>query len=293
MIGNRFVYIWLLFCSIAYTQIPKIDHSFRDQMIKQKATHYKQLIQNEQQKTANQEDYDVTYYSLDLTPDQPTATLAGIVEIIAEVTVPMLDHVELNFWDGMSITDIYNSLTPATQLQFERNNDILIVYLDHIYNQGEQFRITVEYNGQPGNSEYRAFNFDTYNDQPMIWTMSSAFRARGWWPCKDVPSDKPDSMDVRVTVPADLIVASNGSLVETTTMGDKKTYWWHEKYPIATYLVSLAIHPYEMHSDPYIYENGSKTMEIQFYSFPGNYDANARINNLVDDMTWLFFRNVR
>jgi hypothetical protein len=242
----------------------------------------------EQQTTANQNDYDVKYYLLDLTPDPATSLLEGQVEIIGEVIGQTLDRVELNFWDGMSITDLHHSGDPANQLQYSRGNDILSVNLKREYTQGEQFRITVVYNGRPGDSYYQSFNFYTYNGQPMIWTMSSVFRARGWWPCKDIPSDKPDSMDIKVTVPENLIAVSNGSLVETTTVGNLKTYWWHEKYPIATYLVSLAIHPYEVHIDNYMYDSGTKSMEVQFYGFPGNYDANLRINHLVDDMLGCF-----
>jgi len=118
----------------------------------------------------------------------------------------------------------------------------------------------------------------------MIWTMSSVFRARGWWPCKDVPSDKPDSMDICITIPADLIAVSNGKLRQVVDLGDKKTYCWHEKYPIATYLVSIAAYPYERHYNEYRYANGLKIMPIEFYSFPGNYNQYSRINNLVDDM---------
>lgn len=77
-----------------------------------------------------------------------------------------------------------------------------------------------------------------------------------------MPSDKPDSMDIRVTVPSNLIVASNRSLREKIVEGNRTTYCWHEKYPIATYLVSLAIHPYEMFYDQYIYNNGADTMAI-------------------------------
>ena len=278
----------LLFSNISNAQSPKIDVAFRENMIARKAKHYQQMMLCEQQKTVNQEDYDVTYYSLDLTPDPTTSILDGIVEIVAEVTAPTLNRVELNFWEGMSITSIHHSGVPGIELNFDMNNDILTIDLDRVYVQGEQFRLTIIYNGRPQDSEYQSFHFDTYNNEPMIWTLSSVFGARAWWPCKDVPSDKPDSVDIRATVPSDLIVASNGLLRQTDTAGNWTTYWWHEKYPIATYLVFLAIHPYEMHYDQYVYNNGAYTMPIHFYSFPGNYDANYRINSLVKDMIGCF-----
>ena len=278
-----------IFSAVAsYAQIPDIDVSFKKDLMAQKTKHYEQMMQCEQQKTANQEDYDVTYYGLDLTPDPTTSVLEGIAEIVGEVTGPTLDHIELNFWDGYAITDIHQSDSPGVQLQYTRGSDLLNVTLDRVYTVGESFRISIGYSGRPGDSEYYSFNFETYNNEPMIWSMSSVFRARGWWPCKDVPSDKPDSMDIRVTVPDDLIAVSNGSLQQVQTVGNQTTYWWHEKYPIATYLVSVTIHPFEMHYDDYIYNNEADTMEIQFYGFPGTYDANDRINNLVKDMLECF-----
>ncbi len=265
---ERYLVIFCLLSlfSLSNAQPPKIDISFRENMIVRKAKQYQQMMLSERQKTANQGDYDVTYYSLDLTPDPLTSILNGIVEIVAKVTAPTLDRVELNFWEGMSITSIHHSGDPAVGLSSDMSNDILTIDLGRVYIQGEQIRLTVIYKGRPQDSEYQSFHFDTYNNKPMIWTLSSSGGARSWWPCKDVLSDKPDSVDIRVTVPSELIVASNGSLRQTNRDGNKTTYWWHEKYPIATYLVSLAIHPYEMHYDQYLYNNDLDTMAIHFYS---------------------------
>ena len=56
-------------------QIPGINHQLKQQMLEQKAIHYKQMMLCEQQITPNQNDYDITYYALDLTPDPVTAQL--------------------------------------------------------------------------------------------------------------------------------------------------------------------------------------------------------------------------
>ena len=280
--------ILLIFYSTLSAQSPKIDVNFKKNMIARKAKHYQQLILNEKLKTANQDNYDIKYYSLDLTPDPETSILDGIVEIQGEVTASMLDFVELNFWDAMSVTSLRRFDNPGVQLNYTRNNNILTVYLDRDYLQGETFGITISYTGRPGDYGYGYFNFDTYDGEPMIWTISSVFGARIWWPCKDIASDKPDSMDIRVTVPDDLIVVSNGALRQVQTAGNQKTYWWHENYPISTYLVSLAIHPYEVHYDEYVYNNGTDTMSIHFYNFQGNFETYYRINNLVKDILYCY-----
>ena len=278
------IFIFQIFTFVSYAQVPDIDISLKKDLILRKSAHYQEMIRCEQQKTANQDDYDVTYYALDLMPDPVTSILDGSVEVVGRVTTPTLEYVELNFWDGYTIGEIHPTDQSGVQLQHSRGNDLLTVILDRVYSMGESFRISIEYSGRPGDSGYYSFNFDTYGGAPMIWTMSSVFRARGWWPCKDVPSDKPDSIDVRVTVPSDLIAVSNGALRQTETIGNMTTYWWHEKYPIATYLVSVSIHPYEVIYDDYVYNNGTDTMQIHFYGFQGNYDANERINGLVKDM---------
>jgi len=283
---NKYLFIFLIFfsCLSSTAQISQTDQNLRKEFFKQKAIHYQQLRLSEMQMTANQEDYDVKYYALDLTPDPTISILSGQVQVVAEVIALTLDHVELNFWEGMIITDIHITNLPDSQLTYTHNDDILSIDLNSTYTQGEQFSLIVEYYGRPQLSNYHSFGFLAYNDNPMIGTLSEPFGARAWWPCKDVPSDKADSVDIRVTVPNDLIVASNGTLRETIKKGDKTTYWWHEQYPIVTYLVSLAIHPYTVYYDDYLYNNDADTMKIHFYVFPDNYEYYSPINAKVKDM---------
>ena len=65
--------ILLVFTSNA--QKPQIDKVQQTKFIEEKAKHYQKLYTAEQQITTNQSDYDVTYYSLDLTPDPTTSIL--------------------------------------------------------------------------------------------------------------------------------------------------------------------------------------------------------------------------
>ena len=112
--------------------------------------------------------------------------------------------------------------------------------LDRTYATGETVTVSVTYSGNPAGE---SFGWDSHGGQPMIWTLSEPFGARDWWPCKDVNNDKADSVDIRVTVPDNLIVASNGLLVSDVDNGATRTFHWHTDYPIATYLVSLAMPP--------------------------------------------------
>ena len=279
------ILISLFIATYTYPQLPVVDPIFRDKLIANKIELYQQLIQSEAKPTANQENVDITYYSLDLNLNPETLTLNGSVEIVGEVIAPNLKQLDLNLWTGMNVIDIHMTINPGTQLYYTHHDDLISISLDREYLQGEDVRIFIRYNGQPQNSPYGSFNFDSHNGKPMIWSLSQPFGARAWWPCKDFPSDKADSVDIRITVPNDLIVASNGSLKEKQTIEDKTTYWWHEQYPIVTYLVSLAIHPYTVYYDDYLYNNAADTMKIHFYMFQENYEEiyslNAQIKNMI------------
>ena len=52
----------------------------------------------------------------------------------------------------------------------------------------------------------------TKSKQPWIATSCQGEGADLWWPCKDHPSDKPNGVDLHITVPKDLVVASNGTM---------------------------------------------------------------------------------
>ena len=120
------------------------------------------------------------------------------------------------------------------------------------------------------------FVFGSYNSKPMIY--STVTSARYWWPCKDFPVfpfvgypyDKADSMDINISVPANLIVLSNGKLVNVIDSGQNKIYQWQERYAILPMAVSLFIYPYQEYSDWFKYSD-SDSMQIKFYYFEDQY----------------------
>jgi aminopeptidase N len=86
--------------------------------------------------------------------------------------------------------------------------------------------------------------------QRVIASLSTPFLAHYWWPCKDGPGDKPDSVAVDITIP-DTVVAgipmvavSNGVLQGVTAAGGKKTFRWRHRYPIVPYYVMAAVSNY-------------------------------------------------
>ena len=223
-----------------------------------KLQHYESL------KTANQDMYDVKYYGLDLKVDPVAKKVSGTVTVKAQVTGAGISQVELNLVQSDTVLQVTSS---GRSLAFKHQNDLLVITLDRTYAVGEVFSVAVTYWFlDSGAGVYYA----TSASQPLIYSFTEdAIGAKSWIPCKDLPSDKADSADIKITVPSNLIVAANGTLMAVYDSTTTKTYWWHEGYPIATYLISFAAHPYKTYTQYYKY-SPTDSMQIQNYVLPAN-----------------------
>lgn len=269
----------LLIYNVSFTQIS--EDNFYKFEADRKNSLAKQINLAELSKTQNMEDYDAKYYELNLSIDPVLKLIAGHVKITAEVISP-ISALELHFYNNMEIDSVNVN---GNNSRYTHANNLLTLSLGRTYSAGETINAKISYHGRPVSG---SFGFDSYAGKPMIWTLSEPFGARTWWPCKDIPSDKADSIDIVITVPKDLIVASNGSLKEETLINsEQKLYWWHEKYPIVTYLVSLAIYPYYVYYDDYV-SLSNDTMKLHFYVFPDHYNSLRYNYSLTKDMITAF-----
>ncbi len=234
----------------------------RRQEAASKNTMAKGLMAAEAEKTLNQAQYDVHHYDLDLDLDPVAQNLTGTVIVTAEVTGASISTLDLNLTLRMAVTATTSGGSAAT---FSRSGAVLTVNLDRAYTTGETVVVTVDYNGNPAGG---AFGWSSWGGRDMIWTLSEPYGARDWWPCKDLNSDKADSVDITVTVPDNLVVASNGLVVSDVDNGATRTTHWKSNYPIATYLVSLAIYPYTKYNDWYTPLGGGDPMEVQYFIYP-------------------------
>jgi hypothetical protein len=231
-----------------------------------KAALGKLQLRAEAEKTFNQDQYDVTHYDLDLLLWPSTSNLSGTAAATVTVVGQPISTIDLDLRSNLTVSE---ATVGGSATGFTRSGNLVTVQLDRAYGPGESVTVSLTYSGDP-DGEY--FGWSSFGGQPMIWTLSEPFGARHWWPCKDVNTDKPDAMDIRVTVPPDLIVASNGRLLSDVDHGTTRTFHWRTDYPIATYLVSLAIHPYAQYSDWYTPLDGGDPMEVAFYVFPSHLD---------------------
>ncbi|MFQ6615149.1 MAG: M1 family aminopeptidase [Fidelibacterota bacterium] len=210
--------------------------------------------------------FDVTYYQISLRIDPLAEQIEGNVTTRGVSSRYGLKHIVLDFFDTMTVDSV---LSGDTHLTYTRSDNRMSINLPGSFGPGESFEVTVFYRGKPvQEGGFHSFDFGHHGDAPIISTLSEPFGAPTWWPCKDDPADKADSVDIVVRVPASLVVASNGLLQDVIDHGDgTRTYVWAERYPIATYLVSLAISNYEQFSHVYVTPTGD-SMEVMYFVYP-------------------------
>ncbi len=215
--------------------------------------------------TPNQRQFDIHSYTLNLSLWPDIQRLEGAVVIQGTNLVASLGNVEIDLLSNMVVDSIKQN---ATMLNYTRSGDLLNITLASPLSQNEQFSIEIYYYGNPQSGGLGTWGWSQHSGIPMIWTLSQPFGAPAWWPCKDDPSDKADSVFINVTIPDNLVLGSEGLLTSITPMPDNRhAYHWRTYYPISTYLVSLAITNYSQFSDWYV-TTGGDSMELQFFVYP-------------------------
>jgi len=239
------------------------------------------MIANYHAPTVAQGEYDVTFYDIDIQVDPAEEKIYGTVGVKGFSLIESLDQIDLDLSYVLDVESVQNR--NGNDLGYDHNGNQLLVTLGNSVNMGNVFEIYIKYSGKPQATGFGSFGFDTYNQEPMIWSLSEPYGARDWWPCKDTPNDKADSVNISLQVPTGLIAASNGKLVDTVINEDWTTYHWQERYPIATYLVSIAIHPYTVFYDWYKYTS-TDSMRLEYYVFPNHFESVQQTYGLTKNM---------
>ncbi len=218
---------------------------------------------------SNQTDYDVLFYDIDLRINDTTGMIYGGVRVVGEVVVDSISELELDFHSAMTVDSV---TSPDGLRQYSHGSDVLTVTLSRWFSQGEIFEFKVHYNGHPTEGGFQGFSFDTHGGKPMISSLSEPYFARTWWPCKDRMDDKADSFDIAITVDTGLYCASNGTLDSTVDHGNNThTFHYRVRYPMVTYLFSVAIAEYTVWYDEWAYNDDADTMLLVHAVYPDYY----------------------
>jgi aminopeptidase N len=211
--------------------------------------------------------YDVIHQFLDIEVDPAVQYIQGVVHTTF-AHENMLEEIQMNMNHSLSIDSIIWE-GRALEYQLEDPHMIRILF-DSTLEPGLLRKISVYYQGAPEVSGFGSFIKSTHNSVPVLWTLSEPYGAKDWWPCKQGLEDKIDSLDVRVKVPSFNKVASNGLLAEVLEGDAHSWYHWKHRYPIATYLVAIAVTNYVEFTDTVQLSGGP--LEILNYVYPEDFD---------------------
>lgn len=217
--------------------------------------------------------FDVHYYRLDLQFKPETKSLSGSTQVLLTVQHANTQTLQLDAGDNLSLQSVSVNNQPSL---FQHSANILTITLPAVYQKGDRISILVTYTGV-FTYPTRALTFGNAGTAPSIYSLSEPYGSKEWWVCNDDPADKADSADIVLTVPVTLTAVSNGTLRQVqTNPNNTRTFYWHSSYPIAPYLVSVAISNYtEYHQ--YYKTGNTDSMLVSHYIYPEAF-ASAKQN---------------
>ena len=215
--------------------------------------------------TASTDNFDVKYYRCEWEIDPAVRYIKGKLTMYFKMNATG-SSVTMDLMSVLAVTAITKN---GTSLTYSQPSNTLVINFPSSLNAGTLDSVTISYQGIPANTGFGSFIQDTHAGVPVVWSLSEAYGARDWWPCKNGINDKADSVDVLITHPSQYKAASNGMLQSVTALGGNKTLThWKHRYPIASYLICMAITNYATFSNSV--QLGSTTLPMLTYCYPEN-----------------------
>lgn len=270
---NLFLFILMMFVSTAM-----FSQDERSEIIKKDIARKRAKAKFENVKYPGDNNFDVIYYKLYLDIDHINKHLRGETTINIRSVIDDLTSLKIDLRSVLTVDSVFVDDEKKT---FTHSDHVITIALDSSRMNGELLSIKIFYQGKPGTSGLGSFEFGTHgaSNVPVIWSLSEPYGAPDWFPCKDDPADKADSCDVWVKCDSIFKVGSNGLLTEIVDNGDNtKTYKWKHRYPIAHYLISIAISNYVEYINYFKY-SPADSMPIVHYNYPEKFNS-TRINAL-------------
>ncbi|MCB2220692.1 MAG: T9SS type A sorting domain-containing protein [Bacteroidetes bacterium] len=223
--------------------------------------------------------YDVTYYYLDLSIDPETQTIDG--SLLCQVTIiNPIDTLLLDLDDVFSVSNVEMSINNSAfqQTTHSLQNEFLLIDIPEDVNTDDIISCKIYYNGEPKISQGPPWDAGfvwetTSGGQPWLGVACQFEGGDIWWPCKDHPSDEPDSMHISLTVPNPLVCVSNGQYLGFVDNGDNtSTYNWFVSVPINNYNVTFYAADFLLIEDDYQSTIGND-IPFRFWVLPEDYET--------------------
>lgn len=194
--------------------------------------------------------YNVKFYDINLEIDTKEKAIAGYVIIDAKAENDF-SKIVVDLDTTFSIREILLlEKSKQSELNFFHSKGKILIDFPSLIKKDEIFSVKINYAGIPRIAKRPPW------DDGFIWTKTKdnkdwiTLTCQGggadiWFPCKDHPSDEPDSASINFTVPSDLVCISSGKLISKVDNKNGTTSWqWFSSTPINNYNIMLYLGPY-------------------------------------------------
>ena len=216
---------------------------------------------------------DITSYSIDLEVFPKSKSIRSDASL-AFTCISPTSLLLFDLHDSLQVSSIHLSShsTPIAIKKYTHQNGQIQIYLKRSLQPQESLTLVIQYSGQPKSAPKPPWvgGFTWAKTQSGEHWITSSVQFDGadlWLPCKDQPSDEPDSVYIAITVPKGLTAVSNGKLINHTNTQHTSTFEWTINHPINNYNIAINIGPFE--HIQYNYTNVlGEPMPIQWWVLP-------------------------
>jgi aminopeptidase N len=215
--------------------------------------------------------YDVKFYGLDVEVDNRSDQINGSATILVRVVDRPLSTLVFELTGSL---DVYRVEVAGHESSYTHQGNEITIPLAVPLDSGNVVFTRIYYGGQTGGGMVNALDANWH--VPVTFTLSEPFYAKDWFPCKENLGDKADSVHIFITTDYGLTAVSQGKHTGTTYFPNGKVrYEWKSNYPIAFYLISLAVSDYVEYSLESQPQGFTKPFLIQnfVYDVPGCLDT--------------------
>lgn len=212
-------------------------------------------------------------FEWNINPDE-SKRISGSVTTWFETIENNVTNITFDFnksaYDNASLVVTYHGNTVSHSFPVSGNTDILTISLPTSLAKGVLDSVTIFYDGTPPPRIGHAIGAqqDVINGYPLFYTLSESYEDKDWWPCKADMQDKIDSITTIITTPESYTPAANGTLISTIVNNGTKVSTFKHKYPIASYLVGIAVTQYDIYDRGTVNINGTE-MPVMYYISKG------------------------
>ncbi len=229
----------------------------------------------------SQASIDVHHYDIDLRVDPYKRFISGKVKIkftLLEATSVF----EFDLYQSFTISGV---LINGMNLDFEHKNHTIFIPNPDI-DLFDTHQLVIKYGGSPPVAKRPpwdgGFTWETSESgHPWVGVSCQGNGAHVWYPCKEHPSDKADSADIKITAPDPIKAVANGLLVSKKQKDLWTTWHWKTQYPISTYNINFTLGDFNVvEKTGYIL---NKPLKIVYYVLPEAEKGAVELLNLTEE----------